>query len=240
MRPYNSILSPRGVHKHFPAWRDYREYAGGGHADMGAHHYDIAQWCLGMDDSGPVEIIPPLDRKAGHGVVYRYANGVIMIHGGPSGCTFTGTEGTLRIDRDHLSSDPGTIVKEPLKSKDVHLRHSPGHHRDWLDCIRSRKRPVADVEIGARSVAIHDPRQPRLLEPCCAALGPEEMGVRRRARPTSGSTASAATPGSCRPYDPGARNERFLVPRLRKPNWPGGAAWSPFVPRHPNVSRERS
>jgi len=50
MRPCNSILSPRGVHKHFPAWRDYREYAGGGHADMGAHHYDIAQWCLAMYD----------------------------------------------------------------------------------------------------------------------------------------------------------------------------------------------
>ena len=47
-------------------------------------------------------------------MIYRYANGVIMIHGGPSGCTFTGTEGTLRIDRDHLTSDPDSIVKEPL------------------------------------------------------------------------------------------------------------------------------
>ena len=153
-RPYNSILSPRGVHKHFPAWREYREYAGGGHADMGAHHYDIAQWCLGMDESGPVEIIPPVDPSAHSGVIYRYANGVVMIHGGPSGCTFTGTRGTLRIDRDHLTSDPAKIVKEPLGKDDVHLPKSPGHHRNWLDCIRSRKRPVADVEIGARSVAI--------------------------------------------------------------------------------------
>jgi Oxidoreductase family, C-terminal alpha/beta domain len=77
-----------------------------------------------------------------------------MIHGGPSGCTFTGSEGTLRIDRDHLSSDPEKIVKKPLKSDEVHLPPSPGHHRDWIDCIRSRKRPVADVEIGARFVAI--------------------------------------------------------------------------------------
>jgi predicted dehydrogenase len=153
-RPYNAILSPRGVHKHFPAWRDYREYAGGGHADMGAHHYDIAQWCLGMDNSGPVEIIPTMVEGAEHGVVYRYANDVVMIHGGPSGCTFTGTKGTLRIDRDHLTSDPPKIVKEPLGKDDVHLEKSPGHHRDWLDCIRSRKRPVADVEVGARSVAI--------------------------------------------------------------------------------------
>ncbi len=154
LRPYNSTLSPRGVHDFFPRWRNYREYAGGGHADMGAHHYDIAQWCLGMDDSGPVEISPPLVPKAHHGVTYRYANGVVMVHGGPSGCTFTGTDGTLRIDRDHLSSDPGSIVKDPLGGKDVHLEKSPGHHRNWLDCIRSRKRPLADVEIGARSVAI--------------------------------------------------------------------------------------
>lgn len=154
MRPYNSILSPRGVHNHFPMWRDYREYAGGGHADMGAHHYDIAQWCLGTDNSGPVEILPPLDPKSQHGVTYRYASGVTMVHGGPSGCTFTGTHGTLRIDRDHLSSDPVSIVKEPLGKNDVHLFKSPGHHRNWIDCIRSRKRPVADVEIGARSVAI--------------------------------------------------------------------------------------
>ena len=154
MRPYSSVLSPRGVHKTFPAWRKYREYAGGGHADMGAHHYDIAQWCLGMDTSEPVEIIPPIDPTAEIGVTYRYANGVTMIHGGHSGCTFTGTAGTLRIDRGHLTSDPESIVKKPLDEKEIHLAKSPGHHRNWLDCIRSRQKPLADVEIGARSVAI--------------------------------------------------------------------------------------
>ena len=154
MRPYNSILSPRGVHNHFPLWRSYREYAGGGHSDMGAHHYDIAQWCLGMDDSGPVEVIPPEDPNASKGVKYIYANGVVMTHGGPSGCVFIGTEGTLHIDRGVLTSNPENIVKEPLGEKEVHLYQSPGHHRDWINCIRSRKRPVADVQIGARSVAI--------------------------------------------------------------------------------------
>ncbi|MBN2474280.1 MAG: Gfo/Idh/MocA family oxidoreductase [Pirellulales bacterium] len=154
VRPYNSVLSPRGVHHHFPAWRSYREYSGGGHTDMGAHHYDIAQWALGMDESGPVEIIPPDDPKADSGVKYVYANGVEMTHGGPAGCVFTGTEGTLRIGRGHLSSNPESIVKEPLADDEVHLYNSPGHHRDWIDCIRSRKRPVADVEIGARSVTV--------------------------------------------------------------------------------------
>ena len=49
---------------------------------------------------------------------------------------------------------PASIVKEPLAEGEVHLYESPGHHRDWVDCIRSRRRPVADVEIGARSVTV--------------------------------------------------------------------------------------
>jgi len=154
LRPYHSVLSPRGVHKHFPAWRKYREYSGGGHSDMGAHHYDIAQWALDMDRSGPVEIIPPEDPKATTGVKYLYANGVEMTHGGPSGCFFVGTQGTLHITRGKLISEPESIVKEPLGEHEVHLYNSPGHHRDWLDCIRSRKPPLCDVEIGARSVTV--------------------------------------------------------------------------------------
>jgi len=90
MRPYNPILSPRGVHTHFPAWRAYREYSGGAHSDIGAHHYDIAQWALDMDGSGPVEIIPPEQAGATKGVRYIYENGTEMIHGGPTGCEFFG------------------------------------------------------------------------------------------------------------------------------------------------------
>ena len=178
LRPYNSILSPRGVHKHFPAWRDYREYAGGGHADMGAHHYDIAQWCLGMDDSGPVEILPPLVPKAHHGVTYRYANGVVMVHGGPSGCTFTGTDGTLRIDRDHLSSDPAAIVKDPLGGKGRPPREIPGPPSQL-----ARLHPLPQAPPGRRGDrrplgGDHHPRQPRLLERPPPPLGPGKVGVR--------------------------------------------------------------
>ena len=88
------------------------------------------------------------------GCKYIYANGVEMTHGGPDGCFFTGTRGTLYIARGNLVSEPAGIVKEPLGKNDVHLFRSPGHHRNWLDCIRSRAKPVADVEIGARSVTI--------------------------------------------------------------------------------------
>lgn len=114
-----------------------------------------AQWALGMDASGPVRIIPPEDPKADRGVKYVYGNDVEMIHvRNPGGCVFVGTNGKLHITRSHLSSKPESIVKEPLSDKEVHLYKSPGHHRDWINCIRSRKRPVADVEIGARSVTV--------------------------------------------------------------------------------------
>jgi predicted dehydrogenase len=162
MRPYNSILSPRGIHEFFPNWRNYREYSGGGMTDWGAHHFDIAQWGLGMDESGPVEIIPPDDPKAGRGVRYLYANGVEMIHGNHKdpdgqergGVHFVGEKGIVYVDRGQLKSWPENIVTEPLGATEKPLYKSPGHQQDWLDCIKSRKRPICDVEIGARSVTV--------------------------------------------------------------------------------------
>jgi len=155
-RPYNSILSPRGVHNHFPGWRSYIEYAGGGMTDMGAHHFDIAQWALDMDQSGPAKIIPPENPKSGYGVKFIYANGVEMEHvKKPGGCVFYGDNGKLHVDRyDKLISKPADIAKEPIGKDEVHLYESPGHHRDWIDCIKSRKRPICDVEIGARSATV--------------------------------------------------------------------------------------
>jgi predicted dehydrogenase len=153
-RPYNSILSPRGVHRHFPDWRSYREYSGGGYTDFGAHHLDIAQWGLNRDDSGPVEIIPPEDPRAQRGAKYIYADGVEMFHGGPSGVTFVGTNGLIQVDRGRLSSVPESIVRDPSSDSEVHLPQAKSHHDDWLDCIKSRKRPICDVEIGARSVTV--------------------------------------------------------------------------------------
>jgi predicted dehydrogenase len=153
-RGYNSVLSPRGVHQHFPDWRQYREYSGGMMTDWGAHHFDIAQWGMGMDESGPVEIIPPDDPKATKGVRYLYANGVEVVHGDSGGVQFIGSDGEITVNRGKLESKPAEIIKLMLTDKDVHLYHSKGHQRDWLDCIRTRKRPIADVEIGARSVTV--------------------------------------------------------------------------------------
>jgi predicted dehydrogenase len=153
-RPYNSVLSPRGVHTHFPNWRNYREYSGGMMTDWGAHHFDIAQWGLGMDESGPVEIIPPEDPKANRGVRYIYANGVEMLHGDSGGVLFIGTEGKILVNRGKFQATPESLGKEPLRDNAIRLYKSENHLKDFLDCMRTRKRPICDVEIGCRSVTV--------------------------------------------------------------------------------------
>lgn len=153
-RGYSEVLCPKGMHRHFPAFRDYREYAGGGLADMGAHHFDIAQWALGMDDSGPVKVEPPEDEKATQGLKFTYANGVVMIHGGPSGCTFEGSEGTIYVDRGVLKATPEDLFKTPLGEKDVRLNPSKDHKRNWIECIRSRKPTICTAEIGHRTSTV--------------------------------------------------------------------------------------
>ena len=58
-------------------WMAYRDFSGGEMTNWGAHHFDIAQWGIGMDSSGPVEILPP-NGKDIKVLTYRYANGVVL------------------------------------------------------------------------------------------------------------------------------------------------------------------
>jgi predicted dehydrogenase len=157
MRPYNSVLSPRGVHSHFPNWRNYREYSGGMITDWGAHHFDIAQWALGMDESGPVEILPP-DGKEVKRLTMVYANGTKMYHGGLEGykfgVVFVGTEGKVCVDRGRFKAEPESLEKVKVEELPIKLERSINHYRNFVDCIRSRQRPICDVEVGARTATV--------------------------------------------------------------------------------------
>ncbi len=153
-RGYHSDLSPRGVHGHYPVWRKYREYSGGYLADMGAHHFDIAQWGLSRDDSGPVRVEPPKDGKAMRGATLVYEDGVRVVHGGPGGTTFIGTHGVIAVDRNRLGSIPENLVGDPLPENAKRLPRHSSHIQDWVDCMRSRQRCICDVEVGARSAAV--------------------------------------------------------------------------------------
>ena len=179
-RGYHSKLSPRGVHKHFPGWRDYREYGGGMVTDWGAHHFDIAQWGLGMDESGPVEILAVEKPRATQGVRLKYANDVEVVHKGSGfGITFIGEKGKvlvnrgkfeLQFDNEHKTdsaqaTDPAAkkpdamqsaaqAEKQYLVDAKVKLYTSSDHKADWLSAIKKRSKPICDVEIGARSVTV--------------------------------------------------------------------------------------
>jgi predicted dehydrogenase len=134
-------------------WRRIRDYSGGLMTDWGAHHFDIAQWGMGMDHSGPIEIIPP--RASEHdALTYRYANGVTVYRGGANGILFTGTDGKVEVNRGHFQTWPDRIGTEPIGPNDVHLYESRDHGQDWLNCIRTRRRPICDVEVGCRSVTV--------------------------------------------------------------------------------------
>lgn len=163
-REYNSALCPKGVHNHYPAWRVYQEYGGGQVADMGAHHFDIAQWAMNMDGSGPVEVIPPERRNADRGLKLVYASGVVMIHNefekGEDGkdiradCVFEGSKGTILVNRGGISSLPAAILKEPIGEKEKHVYPSTNHHANWLECIKSGKDPICPPEVGHRSASV--------------------------------------------------------------------------------------
>ena len=174
IRPYNSILSPRGLHTHFPHWRKYREYGGGGVTDWGAHHLDIAQWGLGMDHSGPVEVLPaPEGTRAKRGVTLVYANGVTVTHKKGFGIHFYGSNGEVQVNRGKFTlsidgkqiakytqrEDGGSLLstvtkaeKRFLANAKIKLYKSPGHADDFLNCVQSRKKPITNEIVGSRSV----------------------------------------------------------------------------------------
>ncbi|HRS10097.1 MAG TPA: Gfo/Idh/MocA family oxidoreductase [Sedimentisphaerales bacterium] len=152
-RPYNEELAPPISFDGFPNWRYHSEFGGGGMTDWGAHHFDIAQWGLGMDESGPVEIIPP-DGKDYKVLTYRYANGVTMVRDSANGVLFTGTEGKVETNRGHLKTWPDELKDVKLRAEEIHLYESSNHYVDWLDAIRKRSKPICDIETGCRSVTV--------------------------------------------------------------------------------------
>ncbi len=152
-RPYNSELSPHLSWDGFPHWRNHSSFGGGGMTDWGAHHFDIAQWGMGMDESGPVEIIPP-DGRDYKVLTYKYANGVTMTRDRANGVLFTGTKGEVEVNRGHIRTVPEELKDKKIGPNEIHLYESRNHYVDWLDAVRKRSRPICDIETGCRSVSV--------------------------------------------------------------------------------------
>ena len=150
-------LDPEQNEQFWGGWRWYKEMGGGFTTDWGAHMFDIAQWALGMDDSGPVKFIPPVNPAAKRGMKMIYASGIEMMHedfGRDNTVRFIGSEGTLDVSREFLDSKPAKIATTEISSSDERLYFSENHYQDWKDAIKKRSKPVAHAEVGHRSASV--------------------------------------------------------------------------------------
>ncbi|MBV9864070.1 MAG: Gfo/Idh/MocA family oxidoreductase [Abitibacteriaceae bacterium] len=151
-RPYN----PERVSGDYGGgWRYVRDYSGGMMTDWGAHHFDIAQWGLGMDGNGPTEIYPP-DGKDHPTLTYVYANGIPMMLGDANGVKFTGENGIIEVNRGYFKATPDVIGSKEMEARpnEISLNRGRFHYDDWLACIKTREKPICDVAIGASSATV--------------------------------------------------------------------------------------
>jgi predicted dehydrogenase len=142
-------------------FRFIRDYSGGEMTNTGAHWFDIAQWGIGADETGPVEV-------QGTGAYHReglwdsfhhvhvewtYANGVKLLCTNTGSVKFVGTEGW--VQGDARQAEPASILKSTIGPDEIHLYPSRGSHMlNFLDCVRTRAEPAAPVEVGHRTAAV--------------------------------------------------------------------------------------
>jgi len=164
------------IQRSSPGWISLEPYSGGEMTGTGAHGFDQIQWALNMDHTGPVEVsceggklepivyTEPESRARGNAAMSRgrrvtmcYANGITikLQEGGPvAGGVFLGDEGKISVDLNRFSTSPTELAKVKPEELKVRLPVSDHHIGNWFACIKSRQRPIADVEIGHRSAVL--------------------------------------------------------------------------------------
>jgi len=165
---------PQRCHTNFRFWFDY---SGGTMTDWGAHHNDIARWAIGA--LGPVTITGKVlaDPIPGgytafsdYEVTLTYANGVKQVikttrddsifggvineAGQRNGVKFEGSDGWVWVNRGDINASDEALITTPLPEDAVRLEASGDHMGNFFECVRTRKRPIADVEVGHRSASV--------------------------------------------------------------------------------------
>ena len=141
------------------------DYSGGQVTDWGGHHPDIAQWGMGTENTGPVEIKNAKGEFARDGLYNTaksfyfecvYKNGVKLIISNKErgGVTFEGTEGWVWADRGRHDANPKSLLESVIKPDEIHLYRSDNHAGNFIDCVISRDEPVAPIETAHRSITI--------------------------------------------------------------------------------------
>lgn len=155
--PYN----PGRCHWNF---RWISDYSGGQITDWAGHHCDIAQWGMGTELTSPVEIegtgvFPGAglhDTVEDYRFICKYAEGFTMIVAGslPQGVRFEGSDGWIFVNRSKIDAHPKSLLTSVIGPDEIHLYKSDDHKQNFLDCVRTRSRTVAPVEVAHRSIMI--------------------------------------------------------------------------------------
>ncbi len=157
-KPYN----PKMIHWD---WRWNLDTGGGQLMDWIGHHNDIAHWGMGYDRTGPVEIeavgeYPKTGIWTG-AIKYRincvYPDGVrSVIAGGHNdirgGTKWIGTHGWVWVNRGQIDAEPKTLLQERIGPDEIQIPPSPGHQRNFLDSVKSRRPTLCTAETGHRSI----------------------------------------------------------------------------------------
>lgn len=184
--PY-SIYTEKRVHPQDggfsrPGWLRCEQYGAGMITGWGAHHFDIANWGMGTEHTGPVEISGEAkwpreealwDVHGSFKTESLFANGVKVLASDsyPNGVKFVGSKGWIFVTRGNYSvtaSDPVSksknskvldasdprILESEIRPNEIHLYESREHHGNWLDCIVSRQINIAPIEVGHRACSV--------------------------------------------------------------------------------------
>ena len=150
-------------------WRWNLNFGGGQLMDWIGHHGDIAHWGMGWDLTGPLEIegsatYPTegiFDAAITYHYVAKYLGGVEMHVANDgnrsirSGTRWIGEDGRwVRVDRGVLEAEPKLLLQERIGSTETVLFRSPGHHRNFLDCVKSRQPTITPAEVAHRSASV--------------------------------------------------------------------------------------
>lgn len=151
-------LNPLQDEQIWGAWRWYKEMGGGFTTDWGAHMFDVGQWALGMDGSGPVEISPIGDGT--EFMQFVYANGTVMTsepfdEAWTKGLKFIGTDGWLEVSRGHFKASDDSFLP-PVSEGAAELAYETGvaHLQDFIDAVKMRRDPIVPVETGHRTCTV--------------------------------------------------------------------------------------
>ena len=150
-------------------WRHNFDYSGGMITDWGAHHMDIAQWAMGMDESGPIRIDNIKAELPASSAIYNtapkfhfectYASGVKMVvtdtSENPQGILFEGEgDKSIFVKRGEIKMNPYELRRERIQDSEIRVYKSTNHIADFLDGIETGKRTAAPIEASHRSISI--------------------------------------------------------------------------------------